>query len=158
MIYELKCTLCNYITYDCIKLENHYRKDHFTSVNEISIDPINPKDKIGATKPSLSKVPESAIIYCALAMQNGAEKYGAYNWRDKKVTASIYIDALKRHIASWFDSREDNASDSSVPHLGHAMACIAILIDALETDNLIDNRPKAGSASKLIERWTKTRK
>lgn len=116
---------------------------------------VNPKDKVGVKKPQLDKVPESSIIYQALAMQNGAEKYGAYNWRETKVSASIYIAACKRHLASWFDSREDNAEDSGVPHLGHALACIGILVDALETGNLIDDRPKAGPSSALIKKWSK---
>lgn len=117
----------------------------------------NPKDLIGATKPRLSLVTPAGIIYEALAMANGCEKYGAYNFRDKKVQAMIYIEACQRHLLSWLDG-EEIAADSGVPHLAHAKACLGILIDALETGNLIDNRPKPGAAAKLIDRYTKKAK
>ena len=113
----------------------------------------NPKTAIGMTKPSLSLFPASALIYGALAMMNGAKKYGPYNWRTKRVTASIYIDAAKRHLDAWYDSREANAPDSGVPHLGHALASIAILVDALETGNLNDDRPEPGPAARLVEEY-----
>ena len=54
---------------------------------------LNPKDRLGLKKVRLSLVPPSSIIYQALAMEDGAVKYGPYNWRENKVIASIYIDA-----------------------------------------------------------------
>lgn len=113
-------------------------------------DDRNPKDLLGIKKVRLSLVPESSVIYQATAMENGADKYGPYNWRTKKVIASIYIDACKRHLGSWFDG-EELASDSKVHHLAHAIACLGIIIDAKETGNLIDDRPTPGAASRLIE-------
>lgn len=121
------------------------------------VDDTNPKDLIGITKPNLFLIPPAAEIYMALAMQDGAVNYGPYNWRKKKVRASIYISALKRHIADWVDGQE-NATDSKKPHLGHALACIAILVDAIETGNLVDDRPPAGSAPELIDFWTEDKK
>ena len=117
-------------------------------------DETNPKDKIGAKKPRLSLVPPSGLVYAALAMANGADKYGPYNFRDKKVQAMIYLEACIRHVLSWQDG-EECAQDSGVPHLGHALACLLILIDAKETGNLIDNRPKPGVMAQLIEKYTK---
>lgn len=114
----------------------------------------NPKDLVGVTKPRLSLVPPASLLYEALAMQNGAAKYGPFNWRDKKVQALIYIDALKRHVDAWVDG-EEVAADSGVPHLAHAKACLGILIDALETGNLVDDRPKKGCMARLIEKFTK---
>lgn len=119
-----------------------------------AVDTTNPKDRLGAKKPRLSLVPPSGFVYASLAMANGADKYGPYNWRDKKVQAMIYTEAAMRHILQWQDG-EENASDSGVPHLGHAIACLLIIIDALETGNLVDNRPKAGAMSSLIEKFTK---
>lgn len=117
----------------------------------------NPKDLIGAMKPRLSLVPPAGLVYAALAMANGADKYGAYNWREKKVQAMIYLEACVRHTLSFQDG-EENARDSGVPHLAHALACLLILIDAKETGNLIDNRPKGGVTAALIERYTKKAK
>lgn len=115
----------------------------------------NPKDLVGKRKVSLSKVPPAAVVYAALAMMDGANKYGAYNFRDTKVLASIYVDACKRHLDSWFDG-EECADDSGVPHIGHAIACLAIIADCVENGNLIDDRPKAGNTAALIKKWTKS--
>jgi len=71
---------------------------------------------------------------------NGADKYGPYNWRGNAVIASIYVDAAMRHLMQWFEGEEE-AGDSLVHHLGHAIACCAILLDAQTTGNLIDDRP-----------------
>lgn len=115
----------------------------------------NPKSKFGMQKVSLSKNPAAAEIYMALAMMDGARKYGPYNWRKNKVTASIYIDAAKRHMNSWFDGALCSAdTNPPVPHLGHAMACLAILVDAYESGNLIDDRPEPGPAARLIKEFT----
>ncbi len=115
----------------------------------------NPKDLLGIKKVQLNLVPASSVIYQALAMEDGARKYGPYNWRSNKVIASIYVAAALRHLAAWYDSGEENATDSGKPHLGHAMACIGIIIDAFETGNLVDDRPPPGVASNLIARFEK---
>jgi hypothetical protein len=125
-----------------------------TMAPESVTESTNPKDLIGSKKPRLSLVPPSGFVYAALAMANGADKYGPYNWREKKVQVMIYLEAAMRHILSYQDG-EENALDSGVPHLGHALACLLIIIDALETGNLVDNRPVPGSMAKLIERFTK---
>lgn len=117
-------------------------------------DETNPKDLLGIKKIRLSLVPPSSIIYEASAMEDGADKYGPYNWRKKKVKLSIYIDAFKRHVDQFWDG-EDFAIDSKKHHLAHAKGCLGIIIDAIETGNLIDDRPPKGPASDLIERLKK---
>ena len=101
----------------------------------------NPKDLVGNTKVSLTKLPAVAVAHGAMAMMDGATKYGAFNWRDKAVVSSIYIDAAMRHLQCWFEGQEV-ASDSKVHHLGHAIACCAILLDAQSKNKLVDDRPK----------------
>lgn len=117
----------------------------------------NPKDLLGIKKVQLNLVPPSSIIYQALAMEDGAVKYGPYNWRSNKVIASIYVAAAMRHLQAWFDG-EECASDSKKPHLAHALACIGIIVDAKETGNLADDRPLPGAASKLIAEWEEKKK
>jgi hypothetical protein len=73
-------------------------------------------------------------------MMDGAGKYDPYNWRANKVIASIYIAACKRHLDLWFEGQR-LAEDSGCHHLGHARACLGILLDAETTGNLIDDRP-----------------
>jgi hypothetical protein len=101
---------------------------------------VNPKDLFGSKKVSITKLPAVAIFHGAHAMMDGARKYGPYNWREKSVVAHIYVDAAMRHLAAWFEG-EEVAPDSGVHHLGHALACCAILLDAQENGNLIDDRP-----------------
>lgn len=89
---------------------------------------------------------------------DGADKYGPYNWRDNAVIASIYVDAATRHLTAWLEG-EELAADSEVHHLGHAIACLAILLDAQETGNLVDDRPKGKNiASKVLDRLSNTLK
>jgi len=111
-------------------------------MNPIS-DDANPKDAIGRTKAPLRLIPPVALVHQALAHRNGSEKYGAYNWRDKKVQASVYYEACLRHLLAWYDG-EEVASDSGVHHLGHAIASLNILLDAQSIDCLIDDRPPHG--------------
>jgi hypothetical protein len=119
-------------------------------------DAVNPKDRFGIRKPPLHLIPAVAELHEAMAFADGAHKYGPYNWREKSVIASIYIAAALRHIKAWFDG-EEYASDSGVHHLGHARACLAIILDAqaMSVSALEDDRPIVGSASHLITELTK---
>ena len=115
----------------------------------------NPKDRAASAKIDISLFPPVALIHGAHAMMDGAEKYGPYNWREKRVKARVYLSAAIRHILDCLDG-EDQAADSGVLHLGHAIACCAILIDAMETGTLIDDRPeKKGNASAVLDRLQK---
>lgn len=117
--------------------------------------PTNPKDKLGALKPNLALVPASGIIYAALSLQNGAKKYGPFNWRepDNKVGYMTYLSAMQRHILQFIDG-QDFAEDSGCAHLGHIIAGCMVLIDAIECGNYIDDRPIEGVASKIIDENT----
>lgn len=115
----------------------------------------NPKTRFGVAKPGIADIPPVAILTLGQGMTNGKVKYGRTNWREHEVTASVYYDAAARHMMSWWDG-EENASDSGVHHLGHAMACFAILIDAASSGKLIDDRPGVkGTTSDFIARMTK---
>jgi hypothetical protein len=120
-------------------------------------DTTNPKDALGVKKISVTKIPPSAILEMARAMENGATKYGPQNYRDTYVRTTIYLDAAIRHIFSYFDG-EENAEDSGCTHLGHAMASLGIIIDAAECGTLIDDRPTKGTSSRMIDRYNKGNK
>jgi len=117
----------------------------------------NPKSQYGIKKPALQLVPPAATIYLAMGFTDGAEKYGPYNWRANEVSASVYVGAALRHINEWWDG-EESASDSGFPHIAHALSCLAIIADATETGNLIDDRPLPGAASRMIKEYTDGRK
>ncbi|MFL9582382.1 dATP/dGTP diphosphohydrolase domain-containing protein [Stenotrophomonas sp. AB1(2024)] len=108
----------------------------------------NPKTAVGATKVPLHLVPPSAKHYLALALADGARKYGPYNWRDSKISVSVYVAAMHRHIDAFWDG-EDFAEDSGVHHLAHAMACLALLLDANGVGMLQDDRPTPGAVGQL---------
>lgn len=110
----------------------------------------NPKTLYGIKKCPLQLIPPSAKAHLSLAFSDGADKYGPYNWREKRVSSSIYIGAAQRHIDAWWDG-EEKAADSGVHHLGHAMACMAIILDAQHTGNLNDDRPEPGFVADLYE-------
>lgn len=111
----------------------------------------NPKDLIGVTKVPLNLIPATAKAHTAMAFRDGAIKYGPYNWRQYPVKTSVYLAAVERHIDA-YQNGETHAPDSGVHHLGHAVACLAILLDAEEAGNLIDDRPVPLDMSALFER------
>jgi hypothetical protein len=113
------------------------------------MDTTNPKDLMGAKKIDLSLFPDVAVLYGALAMNDGAHKYGPYNWRTKHVRATVYITAARRHLLAWA-AGEEIAEDSGVHHLGHVLGCIAILLDAQVTGALIDDRYTSAAVTKLL--------
>ena len=114
----------------------------------------NPKDFIGGTKVPLHLFPETAAVFGALGLLDGMLKYGRSNWRKAGVRASIYYDACKRHLNAWFEG-EDTDPDSGLPHLAHAIACIAILIDASAAGKMKDDRLYPGGYRKTINDMTK---
>ena len=114
----------------------------------------NPKTKYGKAKPAIGLIPGPALLHIADAFGDGAQKYGPANWRVDPVSASTYINAALRHLYSWFDG-EELAEDSGVHHLGHAAACLAIVIDAQAQGTLVDDRPTAGCSAQLIKDLTK---
>lgn len=102
--------------------------------------PTNPKHNFGVNKVPLSAVPLPALMELALVMQHGAMKYGRHNYRDAGVNASIYFDAMIRHLFSWFEGQSRDP-ESGCHHLGHVMACCAIILDGEHCANLNDDRP-----------------
>lgn len=99
----------------------------------------NPKDAIGCTKLPMHLWPETATAFGCLGLLDVALKYGRSNWREAGVRASIYYDACRRHLNAWFEG-EDNDPDSGLPHLSHALACLAIIVDAKVAGKLKDDR------------------
>ena len=131
---------------------------------EISRNSHNPKTLMGRQKLSvLSVVPPASILREAEAMHYGAhlaprkggtKGYGPYNWRDDPVEVMIYVDACMRHLFAYVDG-EGTDPESGVTHLGHAKACLGIIVDAEANGTLIDNRPavRKSAASSLLNRW-----
>ena len=88
----------------------------------------NPKTQFGLKKVPMHLVPPIAIAQMSLAFENGAGKYGPFNWREKTISSTVYYGAAMRHLQAWYDG-EDFAPDSGVHHLAHVMACCAMVLD-----------------------------
>lgn len=101
---------------------------------------LNPKDVVGAKKVSMSHVPVAVMLELSLAMQEGAIKYGRYNWRSKPIKATAYYDALLRHMGAWLEG-EDTDPDSGLPHITKALATLVVLRDAQLAGTVTDDRP-----------------
>lgn len=125
----------------------------------------NPKDALGVKKAPLHCIPCGPLYELGLAMMEGGRKYGTHNYRAVGVRASVYYDAIMRHVTQWWEG-EDIDPDSGMHHLIKAAASIVVMRDGMLMDNYIDDRPIKypngldmnklnGQAAKLIEKITK---
>lgn len=113
----------------------------------------NQKSVFGMTKPPMHLLPSSALVNVSMVMKLGAQKYGAYNWRQSNVAATVYASAAERHLRSWLDG-EDLDPESGQSHLAHMVACGLIVLDAINIDALIDDRPAPAPTGALIAALT----
>lgn len=124
----------------------------------------NPKQAYGDRKVPLHLVPPALGIYAALALREGAIKYGAWNFRDIDVELMTYVGAIKRHLdaivdGEWMDPAYEVEVDGVMthfpekPHMAGLVASAAILIDCYERESIIDNRPKPGTAANLLDKY-----
>jgi hypothetical protein len=118
-----------------------------------TLKPSNPKDAIGSDKLPLHLWPETATALGCLGLLDGGLKYGRSNFRAVGVRASIYFDAARRHINAWFEG-ENADPDSGLPHIAHALACLAIIVDAEAAGKLHDDRMHQGGYRGLVTTLT----
>lgn len=100
----------------------------------------NPKDSIGDKKVPLWLLSPIAKAQWAVCQFVGMVKYGAWNWRAAGIRSSVYLSAMQRHMDAYMSGEEVDPVDGT-PHLGHIMACAAIIIDAKAAGKLNDDRP-----------------
>jgi hypothetical protein len=100
----------------------------------------NPKDMIGTRKAPLSTVPMGVIVEVGVGMLEGSAKYGRHNYRCAGVRASVYYDALMRHMIAWWEG-EDIDPDSGLSHITKAMCTLVVLRDAQMQGVCADDRP-----------------
>jgi len=99
----------------------------------------NPKTRMGNAKLPFHLLPVPAMIEQSLAHADGGFKYMPNNWHDEPISVSVYAGAILRHLIH-FLMGENRADDSQVHHLGHIMACCAMVIDSQVRGTLNDNR------------------
>lgn len=104
----------------------------------------NPKDVVGSKKLSFAVLPWRVLTNVALAMLEGALKYGRHNYRAAGVRASVYFDAVVgRHITDWWEGT-DIDPDSGLHHLDKAIAGLMVMRDSMLQGNFVDDRPPHG--------------
>lgn len=136
-------------------------KDIFPTNPKSDSKDTNPKDSVGVRKASLSCVPFNVLAELGVAMMEGAAKYGRHNFRAKGVRASVYYDALMRHVGAWWEG-EDIDTDSGLSHVTKAIATLTVLRDAMMRYNWQDDRPPVSSnfyidlnqkASQIVDKY-----
>lgn len=106
-----------------------------------AITTANPKDVVGSSKAPMACVSAAVTAELGLAMLEGALKYGRHNYRQAPIRASVYFDALARHMRSWWDEGEDIDPDSGLSHITKAIATLTVLRDSMITGQWDDDRP-----------------
>ena len=101
----------------------------------------NPKDAVGTKKVPITVLSFPVLGEVALAMLEGARKYGRHNYRIAGVRASVYLDAvIMRHLAPFWEG-EDIDNDSGLSHITKAIAGLMVLRDSMIQGNWVDDRP-----------------
>jgi DNA-directed RNA polymerase subunit RPC12/RpoP len=92
-------------------------------------------------KPDLALLPKVFLDETAKALMLGERKYSRYNYT-AGFEYSRLISAAMRHLTQFNDGEETDI-ESGLSHLGHASACIAMLLHTIELGTAKDNRLKA---------------
>jgi len=100
----------------------------------------NPKDAVGTKKVPFSVISVPVLGEVGLAMLEGARKYGRHNYRISGVRASVYYDAMLRHMGAFWEG-EDIDPDSGLSHVTKAIAGLMVLRDSMIKGNWVDDRP-----------------
>jgi hypothetical protein len=87
----------------------------------------------------MSTVSAPVLAELGVAMLEGAAKYGRHNYRAVGVRASVYYDALLRHMFAWWEG-EDLDPDSGLSHVTKAIATLVVLRDSMIQGKLTDDR------------------
>lgn len=110
----------------------------------------NPKEAMGSNKISFSVLPANVLGECALALTEGAMKYGRHNYRGVGVRASTYYDAALRHLMAWWEG-EDIDPESGLSHVTKAISGLMVVRDCMMADRLNDDRPPKSSENWMAD-------
>ncbi len=100
----------------------------------------NPKEACGVIKNPYSTISQAVMAEVGIAMLEGARKYGRHNYRTTNITASIYYDAVRRHIDAWWEG-EDIDPDTGIHHVTKTIASLTVLRDSMIQNKIYDDRP-----------------
>lgn len=89
--------------------------------------------KFDDDKPRFDLIPPTAERMLADVLTFGARKYAPDNWRKVDDAETRYIAAALRHINA-HRSGEQHDTETGLPHLAHAMCCLAFVIELEELE------------------------
>lgn len=90
--------------------------------------------KFDSGKPRYDLVPFEALEEMVKVLTFGATKYTPDNWRYVDNFDSRYFAACLRHITAYARG-ELNDPETGLPHLAHAMCCLAFLLEGPANEN-----------------------
>lgn len=128
-----------------------WASENFDLKSDTSTKETNPKDACGIKKIPSSTISAVVKAEVGVAMLEGAMKYGRHNYRVTGVRASVYYDAVNRHMDAFWEG-EVTDPDSGLPHISKAIAGLIVLRDAQLQGKFVDDRPpksKSGWQSDL---------
>lgn len=112
----------------------------------------NPKDAVGSLKAGMSAIPRPVLYEVGLAMLEGALKYGRHNYRIAGVRASVYYDAVNRHLDDWWEGVDyDPNAQAKIHHISKAIAGLCVMRDSIMSGNWVDDRPPTIADPNWIE-------
>lgn len=108
---------------------------------------INPKEVAagGEGRIPWQALPVRPLVGAALAMGEGAHKYGRHNYRKTRIKSSVYFDSTLRHFFAWWEGEDIDAA-SGLHHIDKTIAGLLVLRDAQLRGMSDDDRPPACDA------------
>lgn len=105
---------------------------------------VDPKQAQATKKMTFDNVPISLLLHATAGNDDGARKYGPWNWlklEDGSMSLTTYLNALQRHLIL-YRAGQDNTSDTNIHNLDSMIAGLAVLRDAQLFNKVRDDRIK----------------
>lgn len=116
--------------------EGYY--DFILSKSSLDTNPASTALKYDEGKSRVDLIDPDILVDLGNVLSFGAKKYNDNNWMKGLPYSKIYA-SLLRHLLAWF-SGIDRDSESGLPHLAHAMACLMMLFSSSKRSIGTDDR------------------
>ena len=106
-----------------------YCKNCGKSVYDCNCKPVVDDEgrKDDSAKRRYSLLPTGTVNSVVDVLEFGSKKYADNNWQKVPDARVRYYDAAMRHLDAWFNG-ELKDSETSLPHLAHAICCLMFLM------------------------------
>lgn len=98
-------------------------------MTEGSVQPVRDQTyKTDAGKSRVELIPTYSLLLAGEVFGYGANKYEPWSWMDSAITSERTYGSVLRHLYAFAGGR-DIDPESGLPHLGHALTQLMILIE-----------------------------